>query len=603
LGRAQEIILLLKKAINKGELPAFKIYVDGMVKDICRVYQLNPNYLHHYQAKKIWRGQELFYDDQVIAVTGRQEQREAIVACPEPCCIIASSGMLTGGPSQWYAQKLAGDPGNYIALTGYQDEESPGKQLLELADRPNGLKRQLKLGDLSLNVKCGIGTYGLSAHADKTEIISLIQSLHARHVFLVHGNPTTTATLARAVQTEYPGRVYAPTNGESFEPKIALPRKQLTKQQLPTLNRQTAPQETDLAELWRFISEQRGAAAGFTAEELLYTWSGRNDTFATACLPFVKLLNSSRYFESETRRPFIFHTVPPDTLSATENDRFMEVNHMLALVDERFPPGTGLYKKGARFEAKIVLLYFNFPLVAQQNCQAEFAAFTAETGWKIQVNSECNISAAQNLILQLLADDDVVLQKFSYFPVENRFKIRLNREISNPDQLQTKFRELTGMQLIPEFSGHETALPPTPVKATSDQVEQNQALAAITAAFAAQEAKLYKKSLKLINGQPGIELSFISPQIGERYRKLINQLESQLHWPIRINPTPNQMEILNTGHRLLTQNQIILKKNLSYLPKEMKVVATVQATKSEWLDGIAAEFQRLTGLEITFINQ
>jgi Cft2 family RNA processing exonuclease len=45
LGRGQEIILLLKKAINKGQLPKFKIYVDGMIKDINRVYKLNPNYL------------------------------------------------------------------------------------------------------------------------------------------------------------------------------------------------------------------------------------------------------------------------------------------------------------------------------------------------------------------------------------------------------------------------------------------------------------------------------------------------------------------------------------------------------------------------------
>lgn len=118
------MILILKRAINRGELPQFKIYVDGMVKDVCRIYNLNPNYLRNQLAKKALKGDALFYDDNIVAVTGRQPQRESIVNSKEPCCIITSSGMLNGGPSQWYAEKLAIDEGNFIAITGYQDEEA-----------------------------------------------------------------------------------------------------------------------------------------------------------------------------------------------------------------------------------------------------------------------------------------------------------------------------------------------------------------------------------------------------------------------------------------------------------------------------------------------
>jgi predicted metal-dependent RNase len=602
LGRAQEIILILKKAINKGELPAFKIYIDGMVNDICRVYKLHPNYLHHFLAKKIWRGVDIFYDENISAVTGRQAQREEIIARNEPCCIIASSGMLTGGPSQWYAQKLAGDAGNYIALTGYQDEESPGSRLLELADQPPGNDRLLKLGDLSLAVQCAIGKYGLSAHADKTEIVALIHSLGARNVFLMHGNPTTVASLAQTVQTEYRGRVYAPANGESFEIKLNAPRKQLTPRQLPALGRQTAPQEADLPELWRFVIEHGGAAVRFTVEELLFTWSGNQTISETEYFSFTQLLNASRYFEPETRRPFIFHAVAPEALAEQASHPHLEINQMLALVDAWFPPQTGLYKKGARFEEKVALLYFNFPLLAQARYQEQFTAFTAETGWQVQTNTECNHCAAQDLVLQLLADDTAAMGKFSYLPVENRFKIQLTREVNELDRIKATFRKLTGMELLMELFGNNPTLPPTPVKAAGYQVEQNQALATIQEAFTAKQDKLYKKSLKLIDGNPGIELSFISPQIGERYRELIEQLESRLRWPIRINPTPNQTEILNTGRRLLTKNQIQLRKNLSYLPKELEVVAYIQPADPELLERAGAEFLQVTGLAITFIS-
>jgi Cft2 family RNA processing exonuclease len=600
LGRAQEVILILKKALNKGELPKFPIYVDGMVKDICRVYKLNPNYLHHFLTKKLLKGLDVFYDENVTPVTGRQAQREAIVSQSGPCCIISSSGMLTGGPSQWYAQKLAGDAGNYIAITGYQDEESPGNRLLELAELPPESERLLKLGEVSLPVHCGLGKYGLSAHADKSEIVSLVHSLGARNVFLVHGNPTTTAALAKELQTEYRGQIYVPANGESFDIKIAAPRKQLEKKLLPTLDKQTEPQRDDLPELWRFILDERSPAVGFTVEELFYIWSGKKAAVKTVCPQFGRLVNTSRYFQPETRRPFIFHTVAPDALAEEDPTPALEVNQMLALADQWFPPQTGLYKKGARVEGKIALLYFNFPTTAQQKYSEKFTAFASETGWSVQVNTECNLIAAQDLVLQLLGDDAPAMGKFSYFPVENRFKIQLYREVTDFNRIQATFQELTGMELLPEVFGANPTPVNAPVKAAADQAEQNQALAAIQETFATREDKLYKKSLKLIAGKPTIELSFISPQVGERYRKIIDQLESRLRWPIQINPAPNQNEILNTGRRLLVKNQVRLNKNLSFLPKEQRVVAHIQPTDSGLLDGISAEFLKVTGLEISF---
>ncbi|MEG1009865.1 MAG: MBL fold metallo-hydrolase, partial [Clostridia bacterium] len=45
LGRAQEVILILKRAINNGQLPKVKVYVDGMVRDMNTVFKRNPLYL------------------------------------------------------------------------------------------------------------------------------------------------------------------------------------------------------------------------------------------------------------------------------------------------------------------------------------------------------------------------------------------------------------------------------------------------------------------------------------------------------------------------------------------------------------------------------
>ena len=41
--------------------------------------------------------------------------------------------MLSGGPSAGYCQELAKNANDAILLTGYPDEESPGRALLDLA--------------------------------------------------------------------------------------------------------------------------------------------------------------------------------------------------------------------------------------------------------------------------------------------------------------------------------------------------------------------------------------------------------------------------------------------------------------------------------------
>ena len=601
LGRAQEVILVLRRAINKGRLPGFKIYVDGMVNDICRVYKSNPNYLRNQLAKKLLKGSEIFYDENVIAVIGRQQQRNEIIASNEACCIIASSGMLTGGPSQWYAGKLAADEGNYIAITGYQDEEAPGRQLLELLDAGNERDKVLKLGDSMVPVRCGIGKYGLSAHADKTEIISLVHSLGARRLFFIHGDPQVTGVLAAEVHKELPSSIYAPVNGEEFDINIRNPRRQQNKAELPAMIRESTPGELDMEELWSFVLSKFGVARGFTAEELLYIWTGRQVSLPEDIPHFIRLINASRYFEAETRRPFIFHAVDKDKLQAEETEEYMEVNKMLALVDSYFPYETGLYRKGARFDEKKALLYFNFPQVAKERYHETIRDFENETGWKAELNNECNAAAAQNIINGLLSTDIKVVGNISYYPANQLFKVKLNKGIHSGDQIIAAFKEKTGMSLEIEISGVAAeAKASAPAKAHDYQMEQNKALAIIEDAFRNTPDRLYKKGIKNINGEPSIELSFLSPAVGERYREVIDSLEASTRWPIKINPVPNQNEAINIARRILDERNIAIKKNIAYMPKEMEVRVVVCDAGHETLEEIKNEFEEVTGLKIKF---
>lgn len=208
LGRAQEVLLILLREQKAGRIQGFPIFVDGMVRNVCQIYSLYPEFLAERLRKQVEReGNPFFYEGSPARAVG-QGERELVVA-GEPCCIVSSSGMLTGGPSQFYAAELAGDSKNAIFITGYQDEESPGGKVLALA---GAAEPTLRLMDRLVRFDCKIAKYNLSAHADAVQIATLIAKLGPRHCYLVHGDEAARQALAPMISDKI--QVLLPRNGE-----------------------------------------------------------------------------------------------------------------------------------------------------------------------------------------------------------------------------------------------------------------------------------------------------------------------------------------------------------------------------------------------------
>jgi hypothetical protein len=145
-------------------------------------------------------------------VQGRQ-QREELAMNLSPSVVISSSGMLTGGASPYYAQYVVKDPNSAIFITGYQDEESPGRRLQQLAEQGEGT---LFLYDRKFQVDCEIGTYSLSAHADENELTQFAAQLEPDRVFLVHGDGQARERI-RDLLRQRKLNVYLPRLGEMVE--------------------------------------------------------------------------------------------------------------------------------------------------------------------------------------------------------------------------------------------------------------------------------------------------------------------------------------------------------------------------------------------------
>jgi predicted metal-dependent RNase len=576
LGRAQEIILIIKRAMNKGLIKGVKVYVDGMIRDINRVYKLNPVYLKNSLGKKIFRGIEPFYDGNIIPVENR-DTREKIIEGRESCVIISSSGMLTGGFSQYYAEKLAPLESSYIVITGYQDEESPGRKLLNLLEEED---KKLELNGKLIPVRCSVKKVGLSAHGDKEEIKSLIKMLSPRNIFMVHGDEKVIESFSKEISCEARARVYSPKCGESYHINVNNPRKQLSRQIAKIMGEEGSLSRMDMEKLWRFVASSYGQKF-FTAEELAFIWTGEENSSSDleVISNFQQKLMESIYFENDVKRLFMFKAKPEHEVAELLRPRELKPNELNDLVDKYF--GSFKFKKaGFIYGQKKVVLNFDFPIVVEKRIYDVIKKFKNDVGWNVEISSSVNINEASNIISRMLYGADI--RKISYRLDENRVEVNLNSNFHVDKKVVDEFAKNTGLQLIFKFPVETIC---EKITTESDKscspMEQNKALNFIDREFESREFKPYRKSIRSDESGKYIELSFITPVIGKKYEKYIERLEDSTGWNIKISDGINQNQIINEVKLLCGIKNIELKKSPSFNMIDSTVTLKLKNSESE----------------------
>lgn len=595
LGRAQEVLLILKRAINKGKLKDVNIYADGMVRNINTTYKLNPLYLKSSVGKKILKGSEPFYDDNIKAVESKEE-RKKILEEAEPCVIVSSSGMLNGGPSQEYAEKISSMENGYIVMTGYQDEESPGRKLLNLLnEKPE--ERILEINNKKIPVKCSIYQVGLSAHSDKSEIKALISHICHGNIFLVHGEEGSINALAKEVIREVRGSVYMPKCGESFEIHVKNPRRQWNKLFPYTMNREDNIKDGDMESLWTFTKDNYGERL-FTIEEILYIWDGSSKEKESEVEELQKLVLDTPYFESDERRLFLFKAAKEDEIKKKMNIGELNQTEVYNAASECFKPYS--FKKiGLNIEKKVITLHFDFPLAISKEVYEKAEEFERDNKWKVSINQQTNSNALDNLIKSLLKDADI--KKISHYISLKYVIVYLNKSYEAINEKEV-FQETTGLELKIFGEDNSKNMENSGVirSNNNNKMEQNEALSAIDKEFLNEEFRPYKKSIKNISGSQFIELYFITPAIGVEYREKVENLSSMTGWNMKIGTSINQNEIISIALRLCEEQGIKLKKNPSINQTSYTVTIKVEDADKEKLNKIREEFQHNTGCILVF---
>jgi hypothetical protein len=193
VGRAQEVMAIL--AANEFKYP---VYMEGMLWDATAIHTAYPEYLSHYLQKQIFHfGKNPFISDIFKRVTVKKE-RDEVIGSSEPCVVIATSGMLVGGPALEYLKAFASDSKNTLLFVGYQAEGSPGRRIQKgwrevPISSEGGRTRTIKM-------EMAVDTIeGLSGHSDRKQLTGFISRLSSRpdKIICNHGDGYATLELAR----------------------------------------------------------------------------------------------------------------------------------------------------------------------------------------------------------------------------------------------------------------------------------------------------------------------------------------------------------------------------------------------------------------------
>ncbi|MGB3206495.1 MAG: MBL fold metallo-hydrolase [Crinalium sp.] len=211
LGRAQEIILAIRTSalFHKLKIP---VYIDGLVRAVTDVFRDHIDFLPG-SVQNFALQQEPFFDPNgkpPIIPIGHPRERPLAIA--KPSVIIASSGMLSGGASVYYGQALLERDNAAIFISGYTDEESPGRflQALQKGD-------EVEIEGKKLTVRATVRRFNLSAHADKVGLTQVIHRVNPKHLILIHGSMNALQELSHTGDLRDKYFIHIPAVGEEIE--------------------------------------------------------------------------------------------------------------------------------------------------------------------------------------------------------------------------------------------------------------------------------------------------------------------------------------------------------------------------------------------------
>ena len=212
-GRAQEVMVIVERLVREGKVPNAPIYIDGMLWDITAIHTAYPEYLSRNLRQQIFHNESNPFMSDLIKRVGSNKERQQVMLEEGSCLILATSGMLHGGPSVEYLKGLCEGSKHSLVFSCYQPPGSLGQRIRdgdkEMVFAEDGKQRVYK-------INMTVNRIEITNHSDRRQLMNYIKRCNPqpRKVIIVHGESSRCLDLASSIHKQFRIETVAPKNLE-----------------------------------------------------------------------------------------------------------------------------------------------------------------------------------------------------------------------------------------------------------------------------------------------------------------------------------------------------------------------------------------------------
>jgi len=219
VGRSQEVMIALENLMRNEQLPNVPVYLDGMIWEATAIHTAYPEYLNNHLRSLIFhKGENPLLSD-IFERVDSYDARQDLLSNPDPCIVLATSGMINGGPVMEYLKAWSEDERNTLIFVGYQAEGTLGRRIQKgWKEIPLTMAGKM----VTIKIKMEVETCdGFSGHSDRGQLMSYISNMSPRpeRVIFCHGEESKCLELASVVHRRFNLNTCAPMNMETIRLK------------------------------------------------------------------------------------------------------------------------------------------------------------------------------------------------------------------------------------------------------------------------------------------------------------------------------------------------------------------------------------------------
>ncbi|RMF29739.1 MAG: beta-CASP ribonuclease aCPSF1 [Candidatus Nitrosothermus koennekii] len=210
VGRAQEILMVIDSYMKSGKMIEAPVFIEGMISEASALHVAYPEYLARDLKQRILYSDDNPFTSEYFTTIEHPDAREEALR-DEPAIIMATSGMLEGGPVIEYFKSIAPDPKNKILFVSYQVNGTLGRRVLDGSRQVSIMGKEGKIDVININSSVE-KVEGFSGHSDYNQIMSYINKLKPklRRVIVNHGERKKVENVASSVRRIFKISSYTP---------------------------------------------------------------------------------------------------------------------------------------------------------------------------------------------------------------------------------------------------------------------------------------------------------------------------------------------------------------------------------------------------------